>query len=312
MIKEINNTDVYSCRITSAEEYVKLQHCVLNENETVDKITTSLNDLHVNCKPHFSDNNQQFYSSENSASDDNIDTKYRQQPQYFHPGITFSRDYWHKRVPLKKSAYVVAIITPINFMKYGAVKLDCGVYMIKKDYDGSPTKETCALLGVPVRLINDFIEEDSSTIDSLKSSSQLNYIDRIRSITSNFIYKPICKFLPHFHRCEETDLVLLNIEPRGYGRLEHRYPVPRFTIPGGTMEKGDMFNFESCGLREFKEETGLDITNCHEKISREKIQTRHRFVFMESFKKKIRLLPLKRQQEILTRFESMYYLVKLK
>lgn len=238
--------------------------------------------------------------------------KSKQLPYYYHPGITLSRDYWHKRAPLKKSAYVVAIITPINFTKYGAVKLDCGVYMIRKEYDGSPTKETCALLGVPVRLINDFILEDSFLINSLRSSRELNYIDRIQSITSNFIYRPICKFLPHFNRCEETDLVLLNIEPKGYGRLERRYPVPRFTIPGGTMEKDDMFNFESCGLREFKEETGLDITNCHEKISRERIQTRHRFVFMESFQRKIRLLPMRRQQEILTRFESMYYLVKLK
>lgn len=184
--------------------------------------------------------------------------------------------------------------------------------MIKKEYDGTPTKETCALLGIPIRLINDFILEHSPLINLIKQSQELDYIDQIQSITSKFIYRAIGKFLPHFNKCEATDLVLLNIEPKGYGKLERKYPVPRFTIPGGTMEKDDLLNFESCGLREFKEETGLDISNCHEKISREKIRSGNRFTFMESFEKKLHFLPVKRQQEILTRFESMYYLVRLK
>ena len=231
---------------------------------------------------------------------------------YFQPGTTFSRDYWHRRVPSKKSAYVVAIITPDNFVKAGAIKLDCGIYMIQKEYDGSPTKETCALLGIPVRLVNNFIIEQSPLIDQLKYSYELSYIDKIHHITNQFIYRGLSKFLPHFYDCEESDLVLLNIEPKGYGRLEKKYPVPRFTIPGGSMEENDCFNYEACGFREFKEETGFDIYNCHEKISREKIRTGNRFTFMESFQKRLQNLPIKRQKDILTRFESMYYLVRLK
>ena len=95
--------------------------------------------------------------------------------------------------------------------------------MIKKEYDGTPTKETCALLGIPIRLINDFILEHSPLINLIKQSQELDYIDQIQSITSKFIYRAIGKFLPHFNKCEATDLVLLNIEPKGYGKLERKY-----------------------------------------------------------------------------------------
>ena len=43
------------------------------------------------------------------------------------------------------------------------------------------------------------------------------------------------------------------------------------------MEDGDFFDFEKCALREFKEETGIDITFCHKKLSREKIKKGFRF-----------------------------------
>jgi 8-oxo-dGTP pyrophosphatase MutT (NUDIX family) len=38
------------------------------------------------------------------------------------------------------------------------------------------------------------------------------------------------------------------------------------------MEEKDFLDFEKCALREFKEETGLDISSCHEKLSREKFK----------------------------------------
>jgi len=222
------------------------------------------------------------------------------------------RDYWHKKHTYKKSAYVLAIISTLKFLKYNAIKLPNGIYMIKKDYDGTPTKETCALLGVPVRLITDFFIEDSGLVISLKNSEELSYIDNINDVTTKYISKPLTKFLPYFKNCNPNDLVLLNIEPRGYGRYARKYPIPRITIPGGKMESSDLFNFESCGFREFQEETGLDITCCHEKISREKIRSSKRFTHLSSFQKRLKILPFKKQQEILTRFESMYYLVKIK
>jgi hypothetical protein len=222
------------------------------------------------------------------------------------------RDYWHKKHTYKKSAYVLAIISTLKFLKYGANKLTNGVYMIKKDYDGTPDKETCALLGVPVKLITDFLIEDSELVISLKKSIELSYIDDIEEITTKYISKALHKFLPYFKSCNPLDLVLLNIEPRGFGRYARKYPTPRVTIPGGKMESDDLFNFESCGFREFKEETGLDITCCHEKISREKIRSSKRFTHLSSFQKRLKVLPYKKQQELLTKFESMYYLVKIK
>jgi hypothetical protein len=222
------------------------------------------------------------------------------------------KDYWHKRNNLKKSAYILAIISVLKFVKHDAIKLNCGIYMIKKDYDGSPTKETCALLGVPVKIITDFLTEESELLIHLKQSPELQYIDDISEITTKHISKALIKFLPMFKDCNQSDLILLNIEPKGFGRFERNYPTPRITIPGGKMEKNDLFNFESCGFREFKEETGLDITCCHEKISREKIKSGRRFTHLSSFQKKLKMLPIKKQQDVLTKFESMYYLVKIK
>lgn len=227
-------------------------------------------------------------------------------------GTTFNKEYWHRKSTTRKSAYVIAVISQLNFVKYGASKINHGIYVIKKEYDGSPTKETCALVGIPARLINNFITNDSEIINYIKQCDEFKYIDQINFITTDHVYKAIIKFRIHFNNCDDTDLILLNIEPKGYGRFEKRYPVPRFTIPGGTMEKNDDFSFESCGFREFQEETGFDIRHCHEKISRGKIRSGNRFTFMDSFQKHLQLLPGKRRQEILKQVESMYYFVKIK
>jgi len=222
------------------------------------------------------------------------------------------KERWHKKNNIKKSAYVIAIMSILNFIKHGASKLSCGIYLIKKDYDGSPTKETCALLGIPVRIINDLLFDDTELVKKIRVNEELNYIEKIDEITTRHISKAIGKFLPFFRTYGNTDLVLLNIEPKGYGKYERYYPTPRITIPGGKMERNDFLNFESCGFREFREETGLDIASCHEKISREKIKSGKRFTHLSSFQKRIKYLPARKQQEILTKFESVYYLVNIK
>lgn len=221
------------------------------------------------------------------------------------------KEHWHKK-NTKKSAYVIAVMSTLNFIKHGASKLRCGIYLIKKDYDGSPTKETCALLGIPVRIINDLLFDDTELVKKIRTDDELTYIEKIEEVTTRHISKAIGKFLPFFRTYGNTDLVLLNIEPKGYGKYERYYPTPRITIPGGKMERNDFFNFESCGFREFREETGLDISSCHEKISREKIKSGKRFTHLSSFQKKMKYLPIRRQQEILTKFESVYYLVNIK
>ena len=45
---------------------------------------------------------------------------------------------------------------------------------------------------------------------------------------------------------------------------------------------------------------------------REKIKSGKRFTHLSSFQKRIKYLPARKQQEILTKFESVYYLVNIK
>jgi 8-oxo-dGTP pyrophosphatase MutT (NUDIX family) len=94
--------------------------------------------------------------------------------------------------------------------------------------------------------------------------------------------------------------------------MERQYPVPRITIPGGTMEDKDFQDFERCALREFKEETGIDISMCHEKVSREKIKKGFRFNHFTKYKKnKLKSFYHRNKYEFDTKYISMYYLVKI-
>ena len=236
------------------------------------------------------------------------------EPSFPDDFTNYYTNFWYKRNILRSGAYVIALMSTLKFVNHGAIKLHCGVYMIKKDYDGSPTKETCALLGVPIKLISDFLIDESQTINMLKKAHELDYIDDIKDITTVYISSMISTFLPFFKNYDTTtDLILLNIEPKGYGNIEYKYPTPRITIPGGKMQKSDLFDFESCGFREFKEETGLDITHCHEKISREKVRSNKKYNQSTLYHKKFRFYPLKQtQQNNSNIFESMYYLVRVK
>ena len=104
---------------------------------------------------------------------------------------------------------------------------------------------------------------------------------------------------------------MFNIEPKGEGYLEKSYPVPRITIPGGTMEDKDFLDFEKCALREFKEETGLDITSCHEKLSREKFKKGFRFTHFTNYKKQLRTFYVRNKNDNNTKYISMYYLMRI-
>ena len=76
------------------------------------------------------------------------------------------------------------------------------------------------------------------------------------------------------------------------------------------MEEKDTRDFEKCAVREFKEETGLDITNSYEKISREKIKRGFKFTHFSSPKRKLKMFLLKNKLDH-TKSISMYYLVKI-
>ena len=166
---------------------------------------------------------------------------------------------------IRKGSYIMAIMPIESFMKQqGAMKLDCGIYFIKKEYDGTPTKETCALLGIPLINVTDFLDETCAFVSSIKHDKELQYIKDIHNLSIRYIQSPISKFKMFFRREDTSELLLFNIEPKGEGIQELRYPEPRITIPGGGMEEGDLRDFEKCGIREFQEETGLDIQDTYE------------------------------------------------
>jgi 8-oxo-dGTP pyrophosphatase MutT (NUDIX family) len=137
----------------------------------------------------------------------------------------------------------------------------------------------------------------------------------IDKLTCKFIQNTISKFRLYLNNPYiQEDLVLFNIEPKGDGKLERCYPIPRISVPGGKMEDGDLLDFEKCALREFKEETGIDITFCHQKLSREKIKKGFRFSHFSNNKEEHKTTKIKTyysKNKFDTKYISMYYLVRI-
>ena len=212
---------------------------------------------------------------------------------------------------IRKGSYIMAIMPISSFMKQqGAMKLDCGIYFIKKDYDGTPTKETCALLGIPLINVTDFLDETCAFVSSIKHDKELQYIKDIVRLSVRYIQNPISKFKMFFKREDTNELLLFNIEPKGEGIHELKYPEPRITIPGGGMEEKDLRDFEKCGIREFKEETGLDISDTYERISKEKIKRGFKFTHFSSNRNKVKMFLIKNKYDN-KKSISMYYLVRI-
>ncbi len=203
----------------------------------------------------------------------------------YHPSLMYTTNYPHHSSNKKtgKSAYIIALVGRVNFINYGAVcltnsnnGLSYEVYTVLRRYDGSPDHETEALVGIPVRYWNELLLTDSELLRYLRSANELRHILDIHNLGMNYINDPLFRFRYAFKDImslyNPDDLILLNIEPRGVGgRLEKSYPIPLLTIPGGRMEMIDNLSFERCGLREFREETGLDIDHNHVRLCDEKI-----------------------------------------
>jgi hypothetical protein len=155
---------------------------------------------------------------------------------------------------------------------YNAEKLDnSNVYIIKKDYDGSSTGETCAVIGFDkwdtLSLLSD---NNTSVIEAIKKSSKLQYIETIEKLSLNLVQNTIKYFSYQIDNLlSDDDLLLFNIEPKGQTRRQLKfYPTPNLSIPGGNMEKEDDLCIEKCGEREFFEETGIDIRGKYSIIAR--------------------------------------------
>lgn len=174
---------------------------------------------------------------------------------------------------LRQSAYMISVISERNFIQRGATHLQFGIYYIKKEFCNTPEGETVALVGIPMIHIQQFFVEESELIREIRKAPQLAYISNVNNLCATITCDILRKFNKFFENCETNSLLILNIEPRGEGRYKRMYPFPRFTIPGGTMEAKDSNDFFQCALREFREETALDISDrdCYEIISQKKI-----------------------------------------
>ena len=223
---------------------------------------------------------------------------------------------------VRKGSYILAVIETAKFVQQKETihRLDCGAYFIKKEYKGTPTSETCALLGIPVGDVYNFIIEHSDYIQLIRNDKQLDYIEDIGSLTCKYLHEAIYKFKNFFNlyaKEQNQKLLLLNIEPKGHGRHQRFYPIPRITIPGGRMESSDEEDFELCGIREFKEETGIDLTEGYKRLSREKLKKGYRFTHFPSSKPsetndKFKYYFLKNKMNEDPKSVNMYYLVEIK
>ena len=203
-------------------------------------------------------------------------------PEEYHPSISSE-----KKKKVYRSAYIISVIKKDSFIKYGARLLTTVpfVYYIPKVYTGDSEHETCALLGIRVCDWTDLLTDDSLLIRNLRNSKELKYIQDIHKITSYHMMESVSKFKNDLKQFNDDDLILLNIEPKGNDHLEKSYPVPRLCIPGGGMERKDMNSFESCAFREYKEETGIDISNIHILIRQDHIykkRSREKYNYVES------------------------------
>ena len=208
--------------------------------------------------------------------------KYKVEPLEKHPSNKLE-----KKKKVYRSAYIISVIKKEYFINYGARLLTTVpfVYYIPKIYTGDSEHETCALIGIRVCDWTDLLTDDSLLIRNLRNSKELKYVQDIHKLTSYHMMESVSKFKNDLKQFNEDDLILLNIEPKGNDHLEKSYPVPRLCIPGGGMERKDLNSFESCAFREYKEETGIDISNIHILITQDhnhKRRSREKYNYVES------------------------------
>lgn len=178
----------------------------------------------------------------------------------------------------RKSAYVIAAMEVDTFVQNGGVELVPGsVYIKKMNYTGKCDGETCAIIGISKKTIKSVFDRDSELYEALKSSTQLEDVNGIESLSPYRLIslKYLFKYLYFVY---DRELILFNVEPMGEEHNAHMYPSANLCIPGGGMETSDGQCFENCALREFKEETGLVISK---NSPNSKLITKQRITFSD-------------------------------
>ena len=175
---------------------------------------------------------------------------------------------------IKRSGYILALIDFQDISRLNGIPIvDNEIYLFPR----KPTEETEVLMCIKLNIFAKMLETaymnsckdilitgDTKCmyINILKRCEHLQFIGEIDTLYIKYSYI-VNRILLYLIEEEWSDnYILLNIEPKGYGKLEKSYPAPLITIPGGTMEEKDNNNFEECAFREFFEETRIDIRSC--------------------------------------------------
>jgi hypothetical protein len=214
----------------------------------------------------------------------------------------------------KRSGYVLGMVDFEDIIRLnGEPILENGIYIIPRD----KTKETDALIVISVSIlismldnayVNNYDNINNSKCEYIKCMREhplLQFISEVKTLYIKYIYT-IYRILNMLKEEGWDDqYIILNIEPKGTGRLEKMYPAPVITIPGGTMEHLDNNDYEVCAFREFFEETCIDITRCkYICIAKDKLKCNKHNSFNTFIKK--------HKQYKSNKFQvSLYYTIKL-
>ena len=171
----------------------------------------------------------------------------------------YNRPYYLKR-NLRKCSYVLAVTEPTKFIERGAkTVIDNCLYVLKRAYDGSPTGETCAIIGVSKTHIEDLLDHNSAIYGKLRSLPDLRDVPGIETL-SPYRMEGLRLMLKYMPLVQDEEIILFNIEPKGTDpKTQTNYPCANVCIPGGGLEPQDQQSYDNCGRREFWEETGFII-----------------------------------------------------
>jgi hypothetical protein len=171
----------------------------------------------------------------------------------------------------KRSGYVLAMVDYEDIIRLkGESIIENGIYIIPRD----KTKETDALIVINIPILISILDNayvnnydniynnKCEYIKCMRKHPLLQFVNEVQTLYMKYVYTiyRIVNMLKEEGWIDQY--VVLNIEPKGTGRLEKMYPAPVITIPGGTMENLDNNDYEVCAFREFFEETCINIEDC--------------------------------------------------
>jgi hypothetical protein len=158
----------------------------------------------------------------------------------------------------RKCAYIICIISEELFINCGGKKLANGIFIIKKNYDGTCDGETSAIIGINKKYISELINSTiSDTINEisiyeiLKNCEELCDVPGIEKL-GPYKLTIINHMLKFFHFISEEELIIFNIEPKGENHNEKLYPYANIALCGGGMESIDEEKIDNNDKNEFK------------------------------------------------------------